>query len=328
MAAKAISICRFLGKKRFHDRHKLLKTLVFVLVEFLVASIGRGTSAALCTRLLQPSFSQWSARMDSRMRIPALLLLVCTPGCASMRSTMLNRTEADTFVKNGLPTKGVPVTVRVPSHLDVWVVETMYYDASERKLNEDDKEHPFVEFKAIEFPVDVNRNLKLRTKLIRTEKVMTVDFVRPAAGIGEYNVKFDQAGQDDKSRQQYITQFESMIYDRTMEDTANLVASLVPNVAAQPRTPDPTAVTPFWLEQKFALSSAGGDVVSSNNPDTEASDVTYDKDVFGNLIVKDRVVAYGRFDIDACDYEEQVRAFVDLHLNACHDCCGKLVPEQ
>jgi hypothetical protein len=243
--------------------------------------------------------------MDAR-----LLTLLCAfsvaCGCASMRSTMLNRREDDALVKNGMPTPGVPVTVRVPTHLDIFVLETMYY--YDPKVEDKSKKDAYT-FCKVEFP-GAARNLKLRSEIVRTEKVMTVDFKRPAAGIGDFNLKFTTGTNEDK-KYQYITQFETYVFDRTMEDTANLVASIVPGVSAQSSKADPTA-TSFILGA--SKSAAGGTIPTTTGEIEFGSGVK-------NYLVKDSVVAYQRFDLNACDFEEQVRAFLEHHLNGCHDCC-------
>jgi hypothetical protein len=39
-------------------------------------------------------------------------------------------------------------------------------------------------------------------------------------------------------------------------------------------------------------------------------------------MTKERVVAIAMFDINACDFEDQVRTFVEHHVNQCHDCAS------
>ena len=153
----------------------------------------------------------------------AILVAVTALGCTSMRSTSLTRRDNDSFGKNGVPTKGVPVTVRIPTHLQLAVVETLYY------VNKAEQGAAGIQLELLKDDFfGGKRNVKVKSNIIRTDKVMTVDMKRPAAGSLEYNLMFD-------SEAQFINQIESFLYDRTISDTANLIATVVPG--AEPGTP-------------------------------------------------------------------------------------------
>lgn len=229
----------------------------------------------------------------------ALLLLAIVAGCTSMRSTSLTRQDDDSYVHNEkVPTPGVPVTVKVPSHLELAVVETLYfYDA--------DKEDGQIDLRRLDiFKKDDRRNIKVKSEIIKTEKVITVDFKRPAAGSLEYNLGFD-------TKEQYITQIETFLYDRTLEDAANLIAQVVPGALEQ--TPGTKPTPEAWS------TSAHG-----TRPDPNAQGPTVGEDISTDLMIKERVVAIARFDINACDFEEQVTAFLEYHVNACHSCTNDM----
>lgn len=130
------------------------------------------------------------------------LLVSVSVGCIGMTSTMLNRTDSDDYSINKPAgrihhvTKGVPVTMKVFSHLDVRIVETLYYtDHGKSGLQ----------------PVLMGRRLfDVSTKPIRTSKVFTVDFKRPGGGSLGYKADFNE--------QQYFTTFKNKITDETISD--------------------------------------------------------------------------------------------------------------
>ena len=118
------------------------------------------------------------------MRLSLVLLATFTLvpiGCTSMRSTMINRYEDDTFAGNSngdlkrhdmaRPFKGVPITIKVPTHVDVKIIETSYLFDNGSGLSE---------FKLM-YP---HRDVEIVT--IETEKVFTVDFKRPISGSLNY----------------------------------------------------------------------------------------------------------------------------------------------
>ena len=127
-------------------------------------------------------------------------------GCNSISSTALNRTDGDVFVgtSNGnggprcitKPFKGVPITVRVPTHVDIVVKEKvdLYYQGGELSSIK-----------------PCRRTLFVEPELIQTEKVFTVDINRPFSGDADYTLDFDPAGKNP----QYFTQVKAKIVDTT-----------------------------------------------------------------------------------------------------------------
>jgi uncharacterized protein YcfL len=56
-----------------------------------------------------------------------LVATVALSGCSSFGTQAVDRMENDTLVVNpNCPLKGVPVSLRVPTHLELNVVETTY----------------------------------------------------------------------------------------------------------------------------------------------------------------------------------------------------------
>jgi hypothetical protein len=150
-----------------------------------------------------------------------MLFLAGFAGCSTMKSTMLNRLDNDMMVGNSngepgchcdaKPFEGMPITVRVPTHLDVEITETYYLAIVDGRLQELNTEH---------------RNLDINSMLVETEKVFTVDFPRPASGVLKYNVKMG-----DKQDAQYFKQIKNEITDNTIQDVAKAIAKVAPVLA-------------------------------------------------------------------------------------------------
>lgn len=215
------------------------------------------------------------------MRCVAVLLVISLGGCKSISSTPLNRHDNDSYTRNVDPTrermqarpfKGIPITLKVPTHLEVSIVET-YYIYNNAKS---DEPVSLTEFGSS----PGNRNLSVSANIVETNKVFTVDFKRPASGSLSYNATL---GED-----QYFDSITNTIVDTTITDVTNAITSIAPLLGVG------TSAAPEFV----------GDQIKDN------------------VIVANRVVAFQRFDINACDFEEQVRIFLDQHLNACAPNCG------
>lgn len=202
------------------------------------------------------------------------LSVVAASGCTSLRSTIINRYEDDTYAGNSngelkrhdmaRPYRGVPITIKVPTHVDVKIIETSYMYNVDGLLRELKLSTPHRE-------VDI--------KTIETDKVFIVDFKRPLSGSLNYKATF---GDD-----QYFDEVSGKLEDTTITDVANLVATVAP---------------------MLGKPAAGSE----------------DSPLGDELIVNKRVVAYRRFDIDAYDFEMQVRCFLEEHLNCGHTCAGPM----
>jgi hypothetical protein len=187
--------------------------------------------------------------------------MVAQGGCNSMSSTMLTRDESNQFWtrKNGL--KGVPITLKVPTHVQLTLFERHFLVKNDEDLTY-----------RLRLPYVVR---DFSQEFIYTEKIFTVDFKRPAAGT--YNLRLNL------TEDQYIQQFQHDVTDNTIAQVTSLVTQLVPGgLAAQ------------------TASGAGGAV------DQLVDEVQ-------------SVVAVGMFEVDAPDFEDQMAAFVNRHLNQAHD---------
>ena len=59
----------------------------------------------------------------------AVAAIIAVSGCSSFRTTAVDRCEHDSLVVNpDCPMKGIPVSLRVPTHMELSVVETTYWE--------------------------------------------------------------------------------------------------------------------------------------------------------------------------------------------------------
>jgi len=104
-----------------------------------------------------------------RYWVPTLLLLfpLCF-GCSSIKTTVYDRLEDDTIVANpDQHLKGVPVSLKVPTHLELMVEERTFWRVEGTEM----------------IPVTSCRPTRTVSHDIKyTEKIFLVDPVRPAAG--------------------------------------------------------------------------------------------------------------------------------------------------
>lgn len=149
------------------------------------------------------------------------IILSCISGCTSISSTLVNRTDNDMFVGNSngepnmhsgaRPFKGVPITVRVPTHVDVAIREKVRYYAADNSLTPIKTRH---------------RHLFVQTDLIYTDKVFMVDVKRPAAGTLDYTMEFGALG-DDVDNRQYFKSLKSKIEDKTLADVSTAISTVL-----------------------------------------------------------------------------------------------------
>ncbi len=201
-----------------------------------------------------------------------MLVLILFCGCNTFSTTAIDRTENDCLVVNpNCPMKGVPVSLRIPTHLELKVIETTYWEKEERPGK-----------KATLIALSTYR--KTRTvahEICFTETVFLVDPKRPAAGIQNYGFSFTSGndGNKEDAGKGYLSKVEYKIDDQTIKESANLVSNVLGLVSA----------------------------FQTGANDAQAN--------VGTLIATDRTVAYGRFDINSCSFENDVEIFLDTHVN-------------
>jgi hypothetical protein len=153
--------------------------------------------------------------------IAQTICILLLAGCSSISSTMLNRLDNDMFVGNSngepnmycqaTPFKGVPITVRVPTHLDVAIKE---------------KIDIYIKDEDLKVVRGLRRNLFVEASTVLTEKVFTVDVSRPIAGNIDYTFDFNSDGKS--TNPQYFRQVKAKIVDETIQDVNAALGTLMP----------------------------------------------------------------------------------------------------
>jgi hypothetical protein len=134
-----------------------------------------------------------------------LILLVTVSGCTSMTSTLLNRDDQDNFTRDGkIPAKGIPITLRVPTHLKVWIEEEYYIQKKKDGMD------------GLEVLQTGKPVISVVTSFDYEEKIFTVDFKRPGAGTLQTDIKIDKDSH-------YFTQIHSKIVDNTLQEITKVV---------------------------------------------------------------------------------------------------------
>jgi hypothetical protein len=214
-------------------------------------------------------------RWKMLLRFAICLVAILAAGCTTYRSTPLSRDPCNGLSKDSCtPVKGVPIAVKVPTHLDVYVDETFFLLPDSSGIY---REVPILDDNGV--PV---RNLGIRPEMIQTRKIFVVDFKRAAAGVTSNGLEFND--------EQYLEKITGSIQDDTLKEATAAFSALAPLLNARP-------------------TAAAGETTKRENS-----------------IRGTRVVAYRRFDLSTCDFEQQVADFVDYHMNACHTCTGPTYP--
>jgi hypothetical protein len=141
-----------------------------------------------------------------------LAVVAGTAGCASIKSTFVERDPADTMWMPSSPTmNGIPVTLQVPSYVKVQFVKRYWYSGATALTTlggADGKTSvPLVTY-------------DFRHEVIQQKKVVMVDFKRPAAGTFEFS------GTIDKDTG-YFTQIAHKGEDTTIATVGNLVNNIL-----------------------------------------------------------------------------------------------------
>jgi hypothetical protein len=119
---------------------------------------------------------------------------------------MLTRNECNTGWNKIAHLHGTPITLRVPTHLRVYVYEKYYV--------ENVNVAGVSRWQRVELPCICD----FGSETLYTDKIFTTDFIRPAAGA--FNLKVDYT--DD----QYISRVQQDITDDTLKEIGNLVSKI------------------------------------------------------------------------------------------------------
>jgi len=182
-------------------------------------------------------------------------------GCSSIRSTPLDRLEDSSLIANPTtPLKGIPVTLRVPTHLEITVIERSYGKG-------DDKSR----FGKCGAPVIV-----VDAAVRETEQVFLLDPQRPASGEQKYGFTY-LAKDAGKPGHGYLASMNYKAVDSTIKDSAALAVSALNAIRA--------------LQQD----------TKDQKPDE------------GTFV--DSVVAFRRFNLNSPNFNHELQAFLDAHVN-------------
>ena len=127
-------------------------------------------------------------------------VLLTQIGCSSMSSTMLTRDESNQFWSRKGALKGVPITLKVPTHVQLTMFERHFLFKNSEGQNV-----------RLALPFVVR---DFSQEFIYSEKIFTVDFKRPAAGL--YNLNLDL------SPDQYISELQHDVTDETIREVTAL----------------------------------------------------------------------------------------------------------
>ena len=246
-------------------------------------------------------------------------------GCSSFESTIINRQSNDQLTKqcNPTTTKGIPVKLKVPSHMEVKILETLFIGPPIDVVTAIPlKQQLVLDTKTVELEYEVvddsgkldyklkrknpktlklkskssetkktapkmfrpgkQRILSVATEKIYTDKVFTVDFARPLAGTLSLT-NGDNAGLGFDG-QQYFSNINATYKEETLATATELL---------------------------------GGSTVADSKSTRDFN--SKDQDNYTRI---QRVVAFERFDINECGWEQRMAEFVNKYLGNCNNACG------
>lgn len=137
-----------------------------------------------------------------------LLILLPLSGCASSRSTMLYRNECNNGWLAKRKLAGIPITLKVTTHLRVAIREHHFRE----DINDSEVWDQF--FIKMDRPVR-----SVAVDPIKTDKVFTVDSRRPGAGTLTSNITFEN---------QYPDDITYNVDDTTIEKVTALIEKVAP----------------------------------------------------------------------------------------------------
>lgn len=154
---------------------------------------------------------------------PALLAVLLATGCRSTNSFFMRRFDSDQLAgssngklgvhDNAKPFKGVPITLKVPTHVDIKIQETIFLD-----------------YNTLDPVVTERRNLKAVAETVYSDKLFSVDPKRAAAGQTEYTFDMNNEHEDVMQRQ-YFKSIKQKITDETIKDVTAALNDILPLLA-------------------------------------------------------------------------------------------------
>lgn len=212
------------------------------------------------------------------------LLSVGAMGCSSLHTTFFHRHEDDTLCKeNDVPIHGVPVMVKVPTHLELRVDETIHLI-----------KHPGKTTVQVISPTGTSLR-SVDAKLRVTEKMFVLDPKRPMSGTASYGFTFQsrpdgnsnaaKAAAQGSAGHGYLQGLKYKVDDQTLANVSTFLANIAPLLA-----------TPV-----------------ARSEDAPA-------DPLQGVYTTHRTIAFGLFDLASPGFEDEVNAFLEEHVNRCSPC--------
>ena len=199
--------------------------------------------------------------------------LLLAAGCTSIRTSLLDRNPCGGWTTGDeVCLKGVPVLLRVPTHLEVRVYERDYWYVGDNYY-----------LQRVRNAIPVRW---VASQVQQSEQLFLIDPKRPAAGTGVYGFTFTSSSRPaEDAGHGYLQGVTYKADDQTLARSASLLASMASMLAA----PAPAGL---------AISS-----------------MTKGVQTLVPVTSTDRVVAWRRFALNDLCVDEQVSAFLDLHVN-------------
>lgn len=206
------------------------------------------------------------------------IMVGCGAACSTVRSTLFspNGCCPERVTKH---LKGTPTTLPVASHIRLYVRETRYLTNQGTLLAISHKNGL----------KEIVRRRDLNTELIYKSELFTVDLKRPAAGLIDYKIDYQNADAARPNATQELQTVALTAYDETIVRTTDLLASLI---------------------KVAKLKNFGTGVVD-------------DKKVVEQANYKEIVneIATEFFDLNDPNVSERLQSFVETYFNNCTTPC-------
>lgn len=230
-------------------------------------------------------------------------LLTWTSGCTSIESTMVTRDETNQTWEQHRCLKGIPITLKVPTHLKVYVFHKHY-----------------LEVVGANHVVPVEVDVVVRDfahEFMYTDKIFTVDFKRPLAGSSNLLMEMTD--------EQYIDKLQHDVTDKSIEKIGGLITAISPQSKAGSMSAAGLA-DDRRIKEVRSLVATG--IFEIESPDFEAQvmqfincHVNQSHDAW---VVPDGVKSFNRVGIPSDKNENLEVPYPSVPL--CPGQCGNIVP--
>jgi hypothetical protein len=180
--------------------------------------------------------------MKVAFSLPLTLIALVGAGCCSIGTTYVERAK-DLCGWKTTKLHGIPITLEVPHHFQVQVIET-YYEHNQLVLRDSATRQPVV-----------TRNATIA--VVNTKEIFTVDFLRPAAGTLDTSLALDPASQ-------YFTKIDNTIVDKTIQDITTAINTISGALTAAPGAKKAIALAPGLIPHDRVVAELIVEVADSH----------------------------------------------------------------